>query len=337
MSCCPKSLSAAAISLVATSVCAQAQNEWSDPSPHRVEMVPVKDGAKVEVLDWGGRGRPLVLLAGYLTAHAYDELAPKLTGFAHVYGITRRGLGASSRTDGGYTAKESAADVVAALDRLRLAGPILAGHSFGGQDLSTVAAEYPERIGGLVYLNSAEDPKLEPSDFDSAPPDPRRLPAAMRNPPPPDKSSLAAYRDWQAKTQGVAFPESELRWLYAVNSDGSLGEYRVSKHIRDALFAGLRRPEYQRIRVPVLAFFVIPPNAKALTERYPMASSDERAAIEQKCSFDRAVVMRHIQDLKRSLPSARIVELPPGGNFYVFLSNKTELIKEIRSFAAGLP
>ena len=146
----------------------------------------------------------------------------------------------------------------------------------------------------------------------------------------------AAYQDWQVKTHGVAFPESELRWLYVVNPDGSLGEYRISKHVRDALFAGLTKPEYQRIRVPVLAFFVTPANAKALTERYPMASSDERAALEQKYSFDRAVVMRHIRDLKRGLPNARIVELP-GGNFYVFLSNETELVKEIRSFAAGLP
>src|SRR4051812_8553321 len=104
MSCFPKFLTAAAISLVGISVCGQAQKEWRDPSPHRVEMVPLRDGAKLEVLDWGGSGRPLVLLAGYLTTHAYDELAPKLTAFAHVYGITRRGLGASSRTDRGYTA-----------------------------------------------------------------------------------------------------------------------------------------------------------------------------------------------------------------------------------------
>jgi hypothetical protein len=30
-------------------------------------------------MDWGGSGPPLVLLGCYLTAHAYDAFAPKLT------------------------------------------------------------------------------------------------------------------------------------------------------------------------------------------------------------------------------------------------------------------
>ena len=52
---------------------------------------------KLEVLDWGGSGRGLVLLAGLgSTAHVYDDFAPKLTSEYHVYGITRRGFGASS-------------------------------------------------------------------------------------------------------------------------------------------------------------------------------------------------------------------------------------------------
>src|SRR5580765_2965252 len=78
---------------------------WHDPSPHRITFVTVDDGVKLEVLDWGGNGRAVVLLAGYQTAHEYDDIAPKLTAFCHVYGITRRGFGASSRPDSGYTAQ----------------------------------------------------------------------------------------------------------------------------------------------------------------------------------------------------------------------------------------
>jgi pimeloyl-ACP methyl ester carboxylesterase len=49
---------------------------------------------RLEVLDWGGTGRSLVLLAGGGdTAHIFDDFAPKLTGDFHVYGITRRGFG----------------------------------------------------------------------------------------------------------------------------------------------------------------------------------------------------------------------------------------------------
>ncbi len=72
--------------------------EWKPGvSPHTVQMVPVGEGVSLEVLDWGGTGRPLVLLAGLGdTAHVFDTFAPKLTGRYHVYGITRRGRGASS-------------------------------------------------------------------------------------------------------------------------------------------------------------------------------------------------------------------------------------------------
>src|ERR1700761_6218286 len=74
----------------------QSASTWKDPSPHATRFIPVDEGVKLEVLDWGGSGRPLVLLAGGgNTAHVFDDFAPKLTDHYHVYGITRRGFGAS--------------------------------------------------------------------------------------------------------------------------------------------------------------------------------------------------------------------------------------------------
>lgn len=40
------------------------QAEWKDPSPHAVKRVTVDMDVQLEVLDWGGSGRALVLLAG---------------------------------------------------------------------------------------------------------------------------------------------------------------------------------------------------------------------------------------------------------------------------------
>jgi len=74
---------------------------FHDPSPHRTQFISVAPDVQLEVLDWGGSGRPLVFLAGYLTAHAYDDIAPKLTDVADVYGITRRGLGSSNKPHSG--------------------------------------------------------------------------------------------------------------------------------------------------------------------------------------------------------------------------------------------
>jgi non-heme chloroperoxidase len=61
-----------------------------DISPHKVEFVTVGEGVRLEVLDWGGSGRPLIFLAGNGdTAHAFDTFAPKFTSENHVYGIAR--------------------------------------------------------------------------------------------------------------------------------------------------------------------------------------------------------------------------------------------------------
>src|SRR5215471_8524737 len=77
---------------------ATAETAWSmDSSPHRGQLVAVDKDIQVEVLDWGGSGRPVILLAGLgATAHVFDHFALELTPAYHVYGITRRGFGKSS-------------------------------------------------------------------------------------------------------------------------------------------------------------------------------------------------------------------------------------------------
>jgi pimeloyl-ACP methyl ester carboxylesterase len=83
-----------------------------------VQFVTVDEGVRLEVLDWGGAGRPIVLLAGLgNTAHVFDDFAPKLASGYHVYGITRRGFGASSVLAAGYDAYRLGDDVIAVLSR----------------------------------------------------------------------------------------------------------------------------------------------------------------------------------------------------------------------------
>ena len=58
----------------------ETSSAWHDPSPHTVQFVNVEDGVRLEVLDWGGSGRPVVLLAGLgMTAHVFDGFAERLT------------------------------------------------------------------------------------------------------------------------------------------------------------------------------------------------------------------------------------------------------------------
>lgn len=78
------------LALIAATSSAQDSSGWRDPSPHKIQFVTVEEGVQLEVLDWGGLGRNVVLLAGSgNTAHVFDGFAEKLTSFCHVYGITR--------------------------------------------------------------------------------------------------------------------------------------------------------------------------------------------------------------------------------------------------------
>lgn len=134
---------------------AQEGSAWRDPSPHHVQFVTVDDSVRLEVLDWGGAGRPIVLLTGLgNTAHVLDGFARKLTRIGRVYGITRRGYGTSSTPASGYGADRLGDDVLAVLESLKINRPILVGHSVAGEELSSIGSRHPERVAGLVYLDA---------------------------------------------------------------------------------------------------------------------------------------------------------------------------------------
>jgi pimeloyl-ACP methyl ester carboxylesterase len=129
--------------------------DWHDPSPHQIRFITVQPDVKIETLDWGGTGRPLILIAGAGgTAHAFDDFALLLRPHFHVYGVTRRGYGDSSRPKSGYDADALGDDVVAVIRTLNIKKPILMGHSFGGQEVSDVATRYPTLIAGAIYLDA---------------------------------------------------------------------------------------------------------------------------------------------------------------------------------------
>jgi pimeloyl-ACP methyl ester carboxylesterase len=106
-----------------------------------------------------------------LTAHVYDDFAPKLTNQFHAYGITRRRLGASDNPPGGYSLEKSAQDVLDVLDALKLRKSILVGYACAGSILTYLGSRSPGRIGGLVYFDAADDPTLTNADYEIPFPD----------------------------------------------------------------------------------------------------------------------------------------------------------------------
>ena len=223
---------------------------WRDPSTHQVRRVTVDSSVQLEVLEWGGSGPPVVLLACYVSAHVYDDFAPKLTNAFRAYGITRRGIGASDKPATGYAVQRSANDVLEVLNSLNVQKSLLVGHSCAGQILTLFAAQHSDRLLGLVYLDGASDPTLTPVDVGVPMPDPAMLPRSIKPPSAPDNRTFEALRASQRRDRGWAFPEAELRQQYIANSDGSVGRSVLSPVIRRAITVDARvKPDYSGIRV----------------------------------------------------------------------------------------
>jgi len=296
--------------------------------------VVVENDVQLEVLDWGGSGRSLVLLAGSgNSAHVFDDFGVKLKGLGHVYGITRRGYGASSRAESGFSAERLGDDVLGVLDSLHLAAPVLIGHSLGGQELTALASSHPSRIAGLVYMDSTADPTFDWNPYEETR---KKLPAAM-NPLPlrTDLRSFQAYRDWQRFNLGVAFPEAELRNTVAENPDGSMGRSTTPRSVQDEIFRGMRKPDYSRVRVPVLAFFMLPRPITEQLQRYQPKGAEEHDAIERVYATEVAFAERAIAVLHDGVPSARVVRLTDARH-HLFLSNEADVLREIRAFLVSL-
>lgn len=298
-------------------------------------MVTVDDGVRLEVLDWGGSGRPIVLLGGYTTAHIFDDIAPKSTHAGHVYGITRRGLGTSRRPASGYTTPQSGQDILRVLEALKLDKPVLMGFSFGGRDLHWIGAEHSERVGALVYLDSAEDGRLWPATNGPLSSETNDWRARLPKDPLPNMSSIAAYRAWQRANQDMSFPESELRQLFALNENGSLGEYQVLKQVRDALHAGHIEPDYKRRAVPVLAFFELPAPLADQLKKYQPEGQMQAAALGARYVMNQVWPAVNAHALKSALPGAKIVFLRDA-NTYIFLTNESDIVRETSAFMGEL-
>ena len=144
---------------IRTASCQSPEVPQEDRTKHEVLAVEVEPSVRLEVLDWGGKGSPVILIPGLgMTAHSFDAFAVKLSSTHHVYGITRRGIGKSSvpePTTTNYTAARLGADVVAVMDYLKIPKAVLIGHSFGGEELSAVGTSHPEMVSGLIYVDAA--------------------------------------------------------------------------------------------------------------------------------------------------------------------------------------
>jgi pimeloyl-ACP methyl ester carboxylesterase len=103
-----------------------------------------------------GAGPDIVLVHGITSCIAqwYVEVLPSLARSYRVTAYDLRGHGLTDLTPTGYTSAALADDLLALMDHLGIATASVVGHSFGGAVGLHAALTQPERINGVVLLDT---------------------------------------------------------------------------------------------------------------------------------------------------------------------------------------
>lgn len=135
-------------------------------------------GLRMHVRNWGGEGRPVVLLHGLAsTCRIWDFVAPILAKDFSVIAVDQRGHGDSGKPERGYDFASVAADVAALLTGRGIERPVLVGHSWGADVALELAVARPELLRGIVFVDggtidaSARYDTLDDALVQMAPPD----------------------------------------------------------------------------------------------------------------------------------------------------------------------
>jgi len=351
---------------IAWAACAQNSPSFQGETALKTQFVEVQPDIKLEVLDWGGTGRNLVLLAGLgNTAHVFDSLGPKLAAHYHVIGITRRGFGQSSAPQTGYDPRRLGDDVVAVLDALHIADPVLIGHSIAGEELSAVSTYHQGRAAALVYLDAGAPFALyNPKHGDYAPALAQLrddLSALQKNlyddglisktlkdmalfqanlaelrgevegatPPSPKASDLASIPAFQSYMQGYfggIIPEAEERQDFRIGQDGRVGEWLGHGYPNQSVM--LAEERFHSIETPLLAIFSYPSAPCPCQTSDPAKLAASRAAETSREEAQIAIF--------REQPHAKVIVIP-NATHYVFLSREEQVISHITDFVDSLP
>jgi pimeloyl-ACP methyl ester carboxylesterase len=313
------------------------ETAWAiDPSKHTVQFVTVEPGVKLEVLDWGGTGRPMVLLTGLgNNAHVFDGFAEKLTSKYHVYGITRRGYGVSDTppvSGDAYSANRLGDDVVAVIDKLRLEKPVLVGHSIAGEELSSIGSRFPERVAGLIYLDAGYPYALYDAthgDFGLDGIALREKMTELSNA--QDPSAIRAVIAEMLKTdlpqyeKDLVARQKEMEGLPDIPNRPVPDKKDRRRVSAEAIMAGEQK--YTDIKSPVLAIFADPHDMGGP----PVDEKQKAAAAAHDADFTEA----QAKAWERMVPTAKVIRIP-NANHYVFKSNEAEVLKDVEEWVDGL-
>ncbi len=305
-----------------------------DTTPHKEALIKVDAGVQLQVLDWGGAGKPdtMVLLTGLGdNAHIYDGFAFQFTDYFHVIGITRRGYLPSSQPEGGYDVATRARDDLKVLDALGIKKAVWVGHSISASELNEIAKTHKERVEKLVYLDAYDVaerfqlPELPSPQFVDA-----------------DLISLETFQAARARLQGVRGPDASICLHLKFDPSGKILDSATPESIDKKILAGVKSPEnplvnWKDIEAPRLGIFGLF-STETRQPFYWYLNAAEQKTFDQNF---KAVVTWQRDTIEKfgshneKIPEPIVVELPPGTDHYIFLNNEAFVVRTMRQFLLG--
>ncbi|WP_246187632.1 alpha/beta hydrolase [Ornithinibacillus caprae] len=118
-------------------------------------------GKKIHTIVTGDKdARCTVILDAGLSCCSLDwvHIQPELSKFTRVVSFDRPGYGWSTLANGKYTSEDMVSDLHQLLTELYIEGPlILVGHSYGGLNMRLFASKFPEKVAGIVLIDSVHE------------------------------------------------------------------------------------------------------------------------------------------------------------------------------------
>jgi pimeloyl-ACP methyl ester carboxylesterase len=208
------------------------------------------DGGRIAVARWGEAcsGKPPALLVhgtGFV-AEVWDEVANALAARYTVYGIDRRGHGASHKPAAHrYHFLDFASDVCAAVEALELTNVFGIGHSAGATDLLLAATLMPARFSRLFVMEpTIMDPRMAgPDGAGLSDTGTAYVQGTLRRQPEFD-SATAAFNRFRAAPAFAAWSEDALS-SYVKHGFETLPGGRVRLLCRPDIEAAMLRPIFE--------------------------------------------------------------------------------------------
>jgi pimeloyl-ACP methyl ester carboxylesterase len=121
----------------------------------RAERVELGDGVRLNVDQWDGSARPVLLVHGLASnARLWRQVGERLARRGHrVVAVDQRGHGRSDRPVGPYGITTAVADLVELIGALDLARPVVAGQSWGGNVVLQLAHDRPDLVHAAALVD----------------------------------------------------------------------------------------------------------------------------------------------------------------------------------------